>query len=142
MSLSVALDHLAKANSKVPFLLDTARWLKNLGFKIKWALADREYYSFAALNSLKAMGIDVITVAKDYPQLRKAKEAYLSGRKGRVQAFTIKSGAKKAGRSKPQRAAPITAPTLKYPWEPIRRALRHGPITLTDAWECPPAVPE
>jgi len=94
-SLYVALDHVVKGESKVPFLLDTARWLKKLGFKVKWALADREYYCYDVLAQLKARGIDVITVAKSYAQLKDAKEAYLSGRKGRVQSFTLKSGAKK-----------------------------------------------
>ena len=135
MSLYVALDHVAKGDSKVPFLLDTARWLKNLGFKIKWALADREYYSFAALNSLKALGIDVITVAKDYPQLRKAKEAYLSGRKGRVQAFTIKSGAKKGCKIQSLKCWLVIYPKDKYHLQAIRRDLRHGAMTLTDACE-------
>jgi hypothetical protein len=54
-------------------LLDTATWLKSLGFKVKWALADPEYYSCDMLASLKTQGIDVIMVAKDYPQLRRAK---------------------------------------------------------------------
>jgi hypothetical protein len=133
MSLYVALDHVAKGDSKVPFLLDTARWLKKLGFKVKWALADREYYSFAALDSLKAMGIDVITVVKDYPQLRKAKEAYLSGRKGRVQAFTIRSGAKKGCKVQSLKCWLVIYPKDKYHLQAIRRDLRHGAMTLAAA---------
>ena len=135
MSLYVALDHVAKGDSKVPFLLDTARWLKDLGFKVKWALAGREYYCFAALNALKAVGIDAITAAQDYPHLRKAKEACLSGRKGRVQAFTIKSGAKKGCKGQSLKCWLVIYPKDKYHLQAIRRDLRHGAMTLTGACE-------
>jgi len=132
-SLYVALDHVAKEESKVPFLLDTAEWLKNLGFKVKWALADREYYSCEVLSTLKAQGIDVITVAKDYKQLRGAKEAYLAGRKGRVQSFTIRSGAKAGCKGQSIKCRLVLYPKKKYSLTAIRRDLRHGAMTVDEA---------
>lgn len=134
-SLYVALDHVAKEESKVPFLLDTAAWLKKIGFKVKWALADREYYSYSVLSTLKAQGIDVITVAKDYKQLRCAKEAYLAGRKGRVQSFTIKSGAKAGCKVQSIKCRLVLYPKKKYSLAAIRRDLRHGAMTMDEACE-------
>jgi hypothetical protein len=135
MSLYVALDHVAKEESKVPFLVDTATWLKKLGFKVKWALADREYYSYSVLFSLKEQGIDVITVAKDYKQLRGAKEAYLAGRKGRVQTFTIKSGAKAGCKVQSIRCWLVLYPEKKYALTAIQRDLHHGAMTVDGACE-------
>jgi hypothetical protein len=135
VSLYVALDHVAKEESKVPFLVDTARWLKKMGFKVKWALADREYYSCDVLIALKEQGVDVITVAKDYPQLRRAKESYLAGRKGRVQSFTIKSGAKAGRKVRSIKCRLVLYPKKKYSLQAIRRDLRYGAMTMDRACE-------
>jgi hypothetical protein len=132
-SLYVALDHVAKGESKVPFLLDTAQWLKTLGFKVKWVLADREYYSYDVLSQLKAKGIDVITVAKNYAQLKDAKIAYLSGRKGRVQEFTLTSGAKKGRKARSIRCWLVLYPKKKYHLKAILRDLKYGAMTMAQA---------
>jgi hypothetical protein len=132
-SLYVALDHVAKGESKVPFLIETAAWLKHLGFKVKWALADREYYNYSVLSSLKAQGIDVITVAKDYKQLAEAKESYLSGRKGRVQSFTLSSGAKKGCKTRSIHCWLVLYPKKRYSLQAIKRDLRHGAMTVDEA---------
>jgi hypothetical protein len=65
VSLYVALDHVVLGQSKEDFLLGTARWLKNLGFKAKWALVDRAYYSYGVLAGMKATGVNVIVPAKN-----------------------------------------------------------------------------
>ena len=41
ISLHVAADHVARGQSKIAFLLDTARWLQSLGIVLKCALLDR-----------------------------------------------------------------------------------------------------
>ncbi len=132
-SLFVALDHVAKGESKVPFLLGTAGWLKKLGFKVKWALVDREHYNYSVLSSLKAHGIDVITVAKDYKQLALAKVAYLAGKKGRVQAFTFSSGAKTGCKTRSLKCWLVLYPKRRYSLQAIRRDLRHGAMTVAVA---------
>ena len=133
VSLYVALEHIAKGGSKVPFLLDTAQWLKKLGFKVKWALADREYYDCNALSALKLKGIDVITVAKNYKQLKEAKVAYLSGGKGRVQSFTLRTGAKKGSKVRSIRCWLVLYPKKKYVLKAIIRDLRYGAMTMNQA---------
>lgn len=117
----------------MPFLLDTAAWLKKIGFKVKWALADREYYSCSVLSAFKEQGIDVITVAKDYKQLQKTKEAYRAGRKGRVWSFTIRSGAKAGSIARSMQCWLVLYPKKKYSLQAIRRDLRHGAMTVDGA---------
>jgi len=133
VALYVALDHVAKGESKVPFMLDTAAWLKRLGFKVNWVLMDREYYSYHALADFKAKGIDVVTVAKDYAQLRRAKEAYISGRKGRVQEFIVTSGAKKGQAAKSVQCWVVLYPKKKYHLQAIFRDFRNGAMTMDQA---------
>ncbi len=134
VSLYVALDHVAKSQSKVPFLLETARWLKTLGFKVKWALADREYYRHGVLAGLKRLGVDVITPAKDYPRMRAAKEDYLLGRKGRVQAFQLGTKAKKGARTLYAACWVVICPVRDAgSLDAIRAKLRQQKMTLDEA---------
>jgi hypothetical protein len=134
VSLYVALDHVAKSQSKVPFLLETARWLKTLGFNVKWALADREYYRHGVLAGLKREGIDVITPAKDYPQMRAAKEDFLLGRKGRVQAFQLGTKNKKGARTLYAACWVVICPVKGAgPLDAIVAEVRQQKMTLDEA---------
>src|SRR5271157_786300 len=124
LSLYIALDHIAKGRSKDVFLLDTTRWLKSLGFKVKWALADREYYSYGVLSGMKTLGTNVIVPAKDYAQLEVAKEAYLLGRKGRVQSFWVATGGKKGAKTKCARCWLVLNSDGSHPLSVLRWAIR------------------
>ncbi|MCF2139348.1 MAG: hypothetical protein K9W44_04765 [Candidatus Lokiarchaeota archaeon] len=66
---------MAKEESKIPYMLDTADWLLNLGLEIKVCVIDREYYRQSILKSFKNRGIPVITPVKNYKQLKKAKKS-------------------------------------------------------------------
>ncbi|MCF2141938.1 MAG: transposase [Candidatus Lokiarchaeota archaeon] len=90
-SFFVGYHHVAKEESKIPYMLDITDWLINLGVEIKVCVIDREYYLQNILKSYKNLGIPVITPAKNYKQLKKAKKEYILGNKERIQAFTIRS---------------------------------------------------
>ncbi len=59
-----------------------------------------------------------------------AKEAYLSGRKGRVQAFTLASGAKAGCKARSIKFWFVLCPKKKYSLQVIRRDLRCGTMTV------------
>ena len=102
-SLYVALQHVAKGRSKIPFMIETARWLQGLGFEIEFCVIDREYYRQGILDGLKHLGVDVIVPAKEWKRLRNAKKDYLDGIKGRTQRYYLIQGGKKGRRSKKTR---------------------------------------
>src|SRR5271157_2218065 len=131
--LYVALDHVTLGQSKEDFLLGTARWLKNLGFKAKWALVDRAYYSYGVLAGMKAAGVNVIVPAKNYPQLAAAKESYLLGQKGRVQAFWVSSGAKVGAKVKWARCWLVLYSDGSHPLDVLRWAVRNEITTVAAA---------
>ena len=125
VSLYVALDHVALGQPKEEFLLDTARWLKSLGFKAKWALMDRGYYSYGVLAGMKAIGIHAIMPAKNYPQLAGAKESYLLGQKGRVQVFWVATGGKKGAKTRWTRCWLALYSDGSHPLDVLRWAVRN-----------------
>lgn len=94
-SLYVALQHVAKGQSKIPFMIETAQWLQGLGFEIEFCVIDREYYRQGILDGLKHQGVDVIVPAKEWNRLRNAKKDYLNGVKGRTQQYYLIQGGKK-----------------------------------------------
>ena len=65
-SLYVALQHVAKRQSKIPFMLETAQWLQGLGFNIDFCLIDREYYRQGIVDGMKLLGVHVIVPAKRF----------------------------------------------------------------------------
>jgi hypothetical protein len=133
MSLFVALEHVAKGRSKVPFLLDTARWLKSQGFKAKWALVDRDYYRYGVIAGMKALGVDVITPAKNYDQLKGAKEDYLLGRKGRVQSFRLGTKNKKGAKTRYTRCWLMLYSDGSHPLDVLRGAVRRNLTSVAAA---------
>ena len=78
VSLYIALQHVAKGQSKIPFMIDTTRWLQRLGFHIQFCVVDREYYRQGILDGLKQVGVDVIVPAKEWKRLKNAKRDYLT----------------------------------------------------------------
>ena len=102
-SLYVALQHVAKGQSKIPFMIETARWLQELGFDIEFCVIDREYYRQGILDSMKLLGVDVIVPAKEWKRLRNAKKDYLIGSKGRIQKYYLAQGARTGRRAKKSR---------------------------------------
>jgi hypothetical protein len=133
VSLFVALQHVAKGQHKVKFMTDTARWLQSLGFTVKWALVDREYYQYRVLADMKGTGIDVITPAKNYAQLKVAKQSYLQGRKGRVQRFKVGTKHRKGRRTRHQSCWVVIYPRGTQSLSAIRAGLRRGSLTLDSA---------
>ena len=100
VSLYVAMHHVAKGESKVPFMIETARWLQNLGFEITFCVVDREYYRHGVLEHMKQLGIDVIVPAVNHKKLQNTKRAYILGQKKRIQRFNVIQAGKKGRRSK------------------------------------------
>jgi hypothetical protein len=133
VSLHVALEHVAKGRSKVPFLIDTGKWLKSLGFKVKWALVDRDYYRYGVMAGMKDLGIDTITPAKDYGQLKAARESYLLGQKGRVQSFHLGTQAKKGAKTKYARCWLVLYSDGQHTLDTLRWAVGCGIASLVAA---------
>jgi hypothetical protein len=120
-SLYVALQHVAKGQSKIPFMIDTTRWLQGLGFEIKFCVIDREYYRQGILDSMKRLGVDVIVPAKEWKRLRNAKKDYLNGIKGRTQRYYLIQGGKKGRKSKTTRCWIILHPRGKQRIDELKR---------------------
>jgi hypothetical protein len=89
ISQFVALHHTAKGEPLSQFMTETLDDLIRQGFKIRWVMADREYYHEDVLDLVKARHLYLLTPAKEYKQLKAAKRAYLTGRKGRIQKFYL-----------------------------------------------------
>jgi hypothetical protein len=132
-SLYVALQHVAKGQSKIPFMIDTTRWLQGLGFEIKFCVIDREYYRQGILDSLKLLGVDVIVPTKEWKRLRNAKEDYLNGVKGRTQRYCLTQGDKKGRRSKTTRCWIILHPRGKQRIDELKRDYLQKSKTLDKA---------
>jgi len=135
VSLFVALEHVAKGRSKVPFLLSTARWLESLGLEVTWVLVDREYYRHGVLAGLKGIGVDVVTPAVNHGPLKRAKLDYLLGRKGRVQRFSVGTGNRKGRKTLHHSCWLVLYPRGTQSLRAIRGAYRRGLLTLDEAAE-------
>jgi hypothetical protein len=133
ISLYCALDHTPKNQSKIPFMINVIKWLLKLGFHIRYAAMDREYYRYDILASFKALGVDVITPAKEYTQLKTAKQAYLDGTKGRIQNFVIGNKMKAGQPTKYYTCWVILFPKSNHDLQKIKNDYRHKITTLKDA---------
>jgi len=133
VSLYVALQHVAKSQSKIPFMIETARWLLNLGFKIEFCVIDREYYRYGILDSMKQLGVDVIIPAKEWKRLKNAKKDYLKGVKGRIQQYYLIQGGKKGRKSKKARCWILLHPRGKQRIDEIKRDYCQNLKTLDEA---------
>ena len=134
-SLFVGCHHVAKGESKIPYMLDTADWLLNLGLEIKVCVIDREYYRQNILKSFKDRGIPVITPAKNYKQLKKAKKEYILGNKERIQAFTIGTKNKTNQKRKFTRCWVHLFPRGKQNLSDLKYAYRQGRLSLNETCE-------
>ncbi|WP_457557541.1 transposase, partial [Candidatus Harpocratesius sp.] len=134
-SLYIGCHHVAKGESKIPFMLDIVDWLLNLGLKIKVCVIDREYYRQNILKSFKNRGIHVITPAKNYKQLKNAKREYILGNKGRIQTFTIRTKNKKNRKRKLTRCWVHLFPRGKQRLNDLKSAYRQGQLSLDKVCE-------
>ncbi|TFG18339.1 MAG: hypothetical protein EU530_09445 [Promethearchaeota archaeon] len=132
-SLYVALQHVAKGQSKIPFMIETARWLQGLGLEIEFCVIDREYYRQGILDELKQVGIDVIVPAKEWKRLRNAKKEYLNGMKGRTQRYFLIQGGKKGRRAKKTRCWLVLHARGNQRIDEIKRGYKQKLITLDEA---------
>lgn len=132
-SLYVALQHVAKGQSKIPFMIETARWLQGLGLEIEFCVIDREYYRQGILDELKQVGIDVIVPAKEWKRLRNAKKEYLNGIKGRTQRYFLIQGGKKGRRAKKTRCWLVLHARGNQRIDEIKRGYKQKRITLDEA---------
>ncbi|WP_457557909.1 hypothetical protein [Candidatus Harpocratesius sp.] len=73
-SLYIRCHYVAKNESIILFMLDIADWLINLCLNSKVYVIDLEYYCQNILKLFKNRDILVITHAKNYKQLKKAKK--------------------------------------------------------------------
>jgi len=133
VSLYVGLHHVAKGQSKVPFMIETAQWLLKMGFEISYCVVDREYYRQGVLNALKQLHIDVITPAKDYKRLGTAKRDYLMGIKGRTQQYSLSQGARTGRIAKKVKCWIIFHARGYQRLDEIKRDFQQGMRTLKDA---------
>jgi hypothetical protein len=137
ISQYIAVHHTAKGESMITFMGETIDHLQQLGFKIQWVLADREYYNQEVLDLVKAKGSKLITPVKEYQQLQDAKRAYLKGKKGRIQQYKLGQMAQ-AGKKAP---APTKCwlyliATEDYNLGRIRQQYQRGQITEAIAMGC------
>lgn len=132
-SLYVALQHVAKGQSKIPFMIETARWLQGLGFEIEFCVIDREYYRQGILHGLKQLGVNVIVPAKEWKRLRNAKKDYLNGVKGRTQRYYLIQGGKKGRRSKKTRCWLVLHARGNQRIDEIKREYKQNLTTLDEA---------
>lgn len=134
-SLFCGLDHTPKNTSKIPFMIQTAKWLLAIGFKPRYAAMDREYYRYDILAEFKKLGIDVITPAKEYNQLKSIKKDYLEGNKGRIQRYRL-GNKNKAGRTtRFHECWVILFVKPSNNLGDLRTAVRHRTMTISDASE-------
>jgi hypothetical protein len=133
ISLFCAIDHTPKNQSKIPFMIRTIQWLLQLGFKISYAAMDREYYRYDILASFKKLGVDVITPAKEYNQLKQVKQDYLEGKKGRIQEFTIGNKNKAGKKTKYYKCWVVLFPKTKDRLVTIKSEFKQKIITLDKA---------
>ena len=133
ISLFCALQHVAKCQSKIPFMIDTGKELLNLGIKIDFCAVDREYYCYSVLAEFKKLGIDIITPAKEYSQLKEAKVAYILNENGRTQTYSVSEGKKKGINARKIRVWLILLARGKQRLDRIKNNYRKGSQSLYDA---------
>ncbi|WP_457557201.1 hypothetical protein [Candidatus Harpocratesius sp.] len=100
MTLLIGYHHVALRESKIPFKVQIADWLLDLGLNIKVCVVDREYYRYYVLKSFKQRNIEVITPAKNYHQIKNCKKEILNANRGRIQQYSLGSKTKKKQRRK------------------------------------------
>lgn len=132
-SLYVALQHVAKSQSKIPFMIETARWLLKLGFDIEFCVVDREYYRQGIADGLKQLGVNVIVPAKEWNRLKNAKKQYLTGSKGRIQLYFLAQGARTGRIAKKTRCWLILHARGNQRIDEIKREYRQNLKTLDEA---------
>jgi hypothetical protein len=133
ISLFCALYHNPKNQSKIPFMIRIVKWLQRLGFKIRYAAMDREYYRYDIVASFKKLGVDVITPAKEYKQLHTVKQAYLNGTKGRIQEFVIGNKMRAGNRTKYYKCWVLLFPKNPDRLDAIKRNFKRKITTLQEA---------
>ena len=133
VSLYVALQHVAKSQSKIPFMIETARWLQGLGFNIEFCVIDREYYRQGIVDGMKHLGVDVIVPAKEWKRLKNAKKDYIIGKKGRTQQYYLIQMGKKGRKSKKTRCWIILHARGNQRIDTIKRGYHQNLITLEEA---------
>jgi hypothetical protein len=132
-SLYVGLEHVAKGQSILPFMIKTAEWLQQMGITIEWCAVDREYYRFDVIDEFKKLGINIITPAKDYNQLKNAKLDYLLNVKGRVQQFSVAEGGKRGKKAKKINCFLVLVAKGKNRLDAIKRCYRKGKQNIFEA---------
>jgi hypothetical protein len=137
ISQYVAVHHTAKGESLTQFMNDIIDDLQSLGFKIRWVLADREYYNQEVLDLVKAKGCKLITPVKDYKPLQNAKRAYLQGKKGRIQQYFLGQMAQAGKKAHtPTKCWLVLIATKDYHLGRIRKQYQRGQISEAIAMEC------
>jgi hypothetical protein len=132
-SLFIGCHHVANRESKIPYMLQIADWLLNLGLNIKICVIDREYYRHNILQSFKQRGISVITPAKNYNQLKNAKIEYLTGKKGRIQTYFIGPTSHNNRSKKLMRCWVHLYPRGNQSLGELKSAYRQGRLSLSEA---------
>ncbi len=131
-SLFVGCHHVAKNESKIPFMIQMADWLIDLGVNVKVCVVDREYYRYDVLNSFKKRNIDVVTPAKNYKQLKNCKNDYLNNKKGRIQQYTLGTMAKKGKQRKLMKCWVLLYARGNQSLYTIKSNYRQGIVSLTE----------
>ncbi|MCF2141655.1 MAG: transposase [Candidatus Lokiarchaeota archaeon] len=134
-SLFIGCHHVANRESKIPFMLKIVDWLQYLGLKIKICVIDREYYRHDILRSFKDRDVSVVTPAKNYKQLKLAKEQYLKGEKGRIQTYFIRPKSTNNRNKKLMRNWVHLYPKGNQSLGEIKTAYRQGCLSLAEASE-------
>jgi len=134
-SLYIGCHHVAKGESKIPFMVQIADWLIDLGLNIKVCVVDREYYRHNVLKSFKQRNIEVVTPAKNYKQLKNCKNDYLNEKKGRIQHYELGTKAKKGKRRKLMRCWVLLYARGKQSLNTIKTQYRQGYLSVKDTSE-------
>ena len=132
-SLFIGCHHVAKSESKIPFMVQIADWLLNLGLNVKVCVVDREYYRHSVLKSFKQRDIDVITPAKNYKQLKNCKQEYLNGIKGRTQRYELGTKVKKHQKRKIMRCWVLLYARGNQSLATIKTDYSQGRLSLIEA---------
>ncbi|WP_457559072.1 hypothetical protein [Candidatus Harpocratesius sp.] len=132
-SLFIGCHHVALRESKIPFIIKIADWLMKLGLEIKVCVIGREYYRHNILKSFKQRNIEVVTPVKNYKQLQSAKNAYISGLKGRIQQFKLGTKTQKNGKGNLMRCWVHLYARGKQKLNELKTAYRQENLSLAEA---------
>ncbi len=132
-SLFVGLHHIKKHDNMFAFMKKVINRLHAMNFKIKFVLADSEYYCHEIIDGCKKLGVYMITPAKEYNQLKKLKKAYLEGEKGQVQTFKLGHAPKKGKKNVKLGCWVCLHGKDPYSLSEVKKDFQQGNLTLKEA---------